>query len=265
MEQEIGQRQQHHGFANGDDARNGANVVAAFDFDGRRLEIGGNRLLGNCYRRDRRVRRPHHDVHAAGQPPETFTEIATAAGRLLSIGARGVVTVSLRVGGVGRAGGVFVATEAHDAASQRQAATALAEHYEALAHHYDRGDAGGSAASTTLGSENTTTTEEPSLMGDATCKAPDPANRTIGIVDEALRRVSRQRADLGAYQNRFEMAAKGVAVASENMQAAESLIRDADIAAQMVEYTKDSILLQSSTAMLAQANLKPRSVLQLLA
>jgi flagellin len=95
--------------------------------------------------------------------------------------------------------------------------------------------------------------------------APDPANRTIGIVDEALRRVSRQRADLGAYQNRFEMAAKGVAVASENMQAAESLIRDADIAAQMVEYTKDSILLQSSTAMLAQANLKPRSVLQLLA
>jgi len=95
--------------------------------------------------------------------------------------------------------------------------------------------------------------------------APDPANRTIGIVDEALRRLSRQRADLGAYQNRFEMAAKGVAVASENMQAAESLIRDADIAAQMVEYVKDSILVQSSTAMLAQANLKPRSVLQLLA
>ncbi len=95
--------------------------------------------------------------------------------------------------------------------------------------------------------------------------APDPANRTIGIVDEALRRISRQRADLGAYQNRFEMAAKGVAVASENMQAAESLIRDADIAAQMVEYVKDSILVQSSTAMLAQANLKPRSVLQLLA
>jgi len=94
---------------------------------------------------------------------------------------------------------------------------------------------------------------------------PDVANRTIGIVDNALKLLSKQRADLGAYQNRFEMAAKGVAVASENMQAAESLIRDADIAAQMVEYTKDSILLQSSTAMLAQANLKPRSVLQLLA
>ena len=94
---------------------------------------------------------------------------------------------------------------------------------------------------------------------------PDQANRVIGIVDNAMKSISRQRADLGAYPNRFEMAAKGVAVASENMQAAESLIRDTDIAAQMVEYVKDSILTQSSTAMLAQANLKPRSVLQLLA
>jgi flagellin len=83
-------------------------------------------------------------------------------------------------------------------------------------------------------------------------------------VDNALRQVSRQRADLGAYQNRFEMASKGVAVAAENMQAAESLIRDTDIAQQMVSYTKNQILMQSSTAMLAQANLKPRSVLQLL-
>ena len=93
---------------------------------------------------------------------------------------------------------------------------------------------------------------------------PDAANRVIGIVDNALRTVSKQRADLGAYQNRFEMAAKGVAVAAENMQAAESLIRDTDMASQMVSYTKNQILMQSSTAMLAQANLKPRSVLQLL-
>ena len=93
---------------------------------------------------------------------------------------------------------------------------------------------------------------------------PDKANAVIGSVDNALRQVSRQRADLGAYQNRFEMAAKGVAVAAENMQAAESLIRDTDIASQMVSYTKNQILMQSSTAMLAQANLKPRSVLQLL-
>jgi len=93
---------------------------------------------------------------------------------------------------------------------------------------------------------------------------PDKANAAIGSVDAAMTRISKQRADLGAYQNRFEMAAKGVAVAAENMQAAESLIRDTDIAEQMVSYTKNQILMQSSTAMLAQANLKPRSVLTLL-
>jgi len=94
--------------------------------------------------------------------------------------------------------------------------------------------------------------------------SPELANRAIGIVDNAMKQISKQRADLGAYQNRFEMAAKGVSVAAENMTAAESLVRDTDVALQMVEYTKNQILTQSGTAMLAQANLKPRSVLQLL-
>ena len=94
--------------------------------------------------------------------------------------------------------------------------------------------------------------------------SPDEANRTIGIVDEALKTVSKQRADLGAYQNRFEMAAEGVAIAAENMQAAESQIRDTDMAAQMVEYVKNQILVQAGSAMLAQANLKTQAVLQLL-
>jgi flagellin len=93
---------------------------------------------------------------------------------------------------------------------------------------------------------------------------PDQANRAIGLVDAALTVVSRQRADLGAYQNRFEMAVKGVAVASENMQAAESLIRDTDMAAETVQFLKNRILVEAGTAMLAQANLKPQSVLQLL-
>jgi flagellin len=101
-------------------------------------------------------------------------------------------------------------------------------------------------------------------LAGVSISTPDSANQVIGRVDAAMTRISRQRADLGAYQNRFEMAAKGVAVAAENMQAAESLIRDTDIASQMVNYTKNQILMQSSTAMLAQANLKPRSVLQLL-
>lgn len=92
----------------------------------------------------------------------------------------------------------------------------------------------------------------------------EEANRSIGIVDDALTRVNKQRADLGAYQNRFEMASKGVAIAAENLQAAESQIRDTDMAQQMVDFTKESILTQASTAMLAQANLRNQSVLQLL-
>jgi flagellin len=93
---------------------------------------------------------------------------------------------------------------------------------------------------------------------------PDEANKTIASVDAALKVVSKQRADLGAYQNRFTMAAKGVAVAAENMQASESIIRDTDMAEAMVSYMKNQILIQSGTAMLAQANLRPQSVLQLL-
>ena len=93
---------------------------------------------------------------------------------------------------------------------------------------------------------------------------PDQANRAIGMLDEALKHVNKQRADLGAYQNRLEFTMKGLAIGAENMQASESRIRDADMAYEMVEFTKNSILLQSATAMLAQANLKPQTVLQLL-
>jgi flagellin len=92
----------------------------------------------------------------------------------------------------------------------------------------------------------------------------DAANRTIGMLDNALKIVSRQRADLGAYQNRFEMASKGVAIAAENLQAAESRIRDVDMASEMVQYTKNQILQQAGTAMLAQANVGTQGALQLL-
>jgi flagellin len=93
---------------------------------------------------------------------------------------------------------------------------------------------------------------------------PDSANRNIGIIDAGLKLVNKQRADLGAYQNRLEHAIVGLDVGAENTQAAESRIRDADMANQMVSYTKNSILMQSGTAMLAQANMKNQNVLQLL-
>ncbi len=94
--------------------------------------------------------------------------------------------------------------------------------------------------------------------------APDSANRSIGVLDEALKKVNKQRADLGAYQNRLEHAVRGIDIGAENLQAAESRIRDTDMASQMVEYTKNRILVQASSAMLAQANQKTASVLQLL-
>jgi flagellin len=100
--------------------------------------------------------------------------------------------------------------------------------------------------------------------GTISISNPEAANMAIGSIDSALQQVSRQRADLGAYQNRFEMAAEGIAVAAENMTAAESRIRDVDMASEMVNYMKNQILTQSSTAMLAQANTKTQSVLQLL-
>lgn len=90
------------------------------------------------------------------------------------------------------------------------------------------------------------------------------ANMAIGTIDNALKQINKQRADLGAYQNRFEMAYNGVGIAAENLQAAESRIRDSDMAKQVVEYTKNQILMQSGTAMLAQANTQPQSVVRLL-
>jgi flagellin len=100
--------------------------------------------------------------------------------------------------------------------------------------------------------------------GTVSIANPEEANLAIGTVDAALKVVSKQRADLGAYQNRFEMAADGVAIAAENLQAAESRIRDVNMASEMVNFTKDSILSQAGTAMLAQANVRTQSVLQLL-
>jgi flagellin len=92
----------------------------------------------------------------------------------------------------------------------------------------------------------------------------DYANRSIGIFDEAIHIISKQRADLGAYYNRLEHAAKGLMNAYENTQASESRIRDADMAETTVDYTKYMILIQTGTAMLAQANNKSQTILELL-
>ncbi|MBQ0051461.1 MAG: flagellin [Treponema sp.] len=104
-----------------------------------------------------------------------------------------------------------------------------------------------------IGSENVMSLENPEL-----------ANRAIGTIDEALKKINKQRADLGGYQNRMEHAVKGIDIAAENLQASESRIRDTDMAKQMVEFTKNQVLSQAGTAMLAQANAQSQNVLSLL-
>ena len=94
--------------------------------------------------------------------------------------------------------------------------------------------------------------------------APDDANRAIGTIDEALKKINKQRADLGAYQNRLEKTVVGLDIGAENLQASESRIRDTDMAKEMVDFTKNQVLTQAGTAMIAQANQSAQNVLSLL-
>ena len=92
----------------------------------------------------------------------------------------------------------------------------------------------------------------------------DDANAAINKIDDALKKVSTQRAKLGAVQNRLEHTVNSLNTANENLSAAESQIRDTDMATEMIKYTKSNILQQASQSMLAQANQQPQGVLQLL-
>ena len=94
--------------------------------------------------------------------------------------------------------------------------------------------------------------------------SPDSANMAIATVDDALLRISKQQALIGANQNRMEVAKQGIDIASENMTAANSRIEDADMAEKIVELSKNQILSQSSLAMLGQANSQSQNVLALL-
>ncbi len=92
----------------------------------------------------------------------------------------------------------------------------------------------------------------------------ESAARSITVIDNAIDRVSSQRAKLGAYQNRLEHTINNLTVASTNLTAAESRIRDLDMAKEMMNFTKLNILMQAGNAMLGQANQLPQNVLQLL-
>lgn len=101
-------------------------------------------------------------------------------------------------------------------------------------------------------------------VANADVSTQDSANAAIDMVDSAVKTVSMQRAGLGALQNRLEYTVNNLTTTNENLTAAESQIRDTDMATEMINYTKNNILQQASQAMLAQANQQPQAILQLL-
>lgn len=101
-------------------------------------------------------------------------------------------------------------------------------------------------------------------VGGADVSTQDAANKAIDMVDAAVKTVSMQRAGLGALQNRLEYTVNNLTTTNENLTAAESQIRDTDMATEMINYTKNNILQQASQAMLAQANQQPQAILQLI-
>lgn len=107
-------------------------------------------------------------------------------------------------------------------------------------------------------------TDDGDAVSDASIATREDAEGAITILDNAIKDVSTQRANLGAVQNRLEHKISNLDTSSENLSAAESRIRDIDMAAEMTEYTQTSILVQAATSMLAQANAAPQNVLTLL-
>ena len=102
------------------------------------------------------------------------------------------------------------------------------------------------------------------VVGGLDFSSSTGAQAAIVAIDTQIKAVSTARAQLGAYQNRFEHTINSVNVAVENLSASESRIRDTDMASEMVNFTKSQILSQAGTAMLAQANQIPQGVLKLL-
>jgi len=125
-----------------------------------------------------------------------------------------------------------------------------------------------------VGAKNTDNDRIGVLLGDATTTAlllskdqllaAEDAQTFMATVDTAIDTLNTVRGDIGAAQNRLTYAAANLSTVIENVQAAESVIRDVDMAAEMTTFTKNQILLQAGTAMLAQANMAPQSILSLL-
>lgn len=119
-------------------------------------------------------------------------------------------------------------------------------------------------ASINLGSKIPTAFNPTGTIRDISINPQENANDSIAVIDDAINQVSSVRADLGALQNRMDHTLNNLGVTGENLTAAESRIRDVDMALEMMDFTKNSILVQASQSMLAQANQLPQGILSLL-
>jgi flagellin len=119
-------------------------------------------------------------------------------------------------------------------------------------------------AATTFLNALTTLTAAATTGADAAAKAANAEAVTVASVENAITEVNTTRAAYGAQQNQLEHAANNLSTTKENLQSAESRVRDVDMAEEMMEYTKNNILMQAAQAMLAQANAQPQGILQLL-
>jgi flagellin len=130
-----------------------------------------------------------------------------------------------------------------------------------------------SAKSNNIGSKSATgfkttsfngTTQTVASLSNITLSSQTGAQASLKVIDDAINQISTMRANLGAVQNRLEHTITATDNTSENLQAAESRIRDTDMAKEMMSYTKNNILTQAAQSMLAQANQQPNKVLNLL-
>jgi flagellin len=167
--------------------------------------------------------------------------------------------------------GIYVNTKFNGIAvfGEQSGTSTLAEVTSGTAATIAYGENGGqsvtiNAAVTSKLNALTTLTAAANTGEDAAAKAANAALVTVSSVEDAITEVNTTRAAYGALQNQLEHAANNMATTKENLQAAESRVRDVDLAEEMMEYTKNNILLQAAQAMLAQANVQPQGVLQLL-
>lgn len=196
----------------------------------------------------------------------TITDVGVAYS---GTAASGVVLSATTAGTTGAVHGITIIVKDSSGVVKAGATNALSSFGETLAAKNTRAD--GSAtfqigSNTNQNMNLSIETMDTNALGVASLKVGNQgqANVAIKVIDTATQKVSTERSKLGSVQNRLEHTINNLGTSSENLTAAESRVRDVDMAKEMMEFTKNNILSQAAQAMLAQANQQPQGVLQLL-